>query len=81
MNKKYKKYASKMREDLYRKLKIISTAEDRQIQELIEEAVTEYLAKRKIIEKRSETEWTVRYSMEPRVSEPTEPYGSKEEDD
>ena len=69
-----------MREDLYRKLKLISTAEDRQIQELIEEAVTEYLSKRHITEERSETEWTVRYSMEPAVAEPTTEYGKKEEE-
>lgn len=68
-----------MSADLYRKLKLISTAEDRQIQELIEEAVTEYLAKRQITEERSETEWTVRYSMEPKMAEPTAPYqGDKE---
>lgn len=40
---KYKMFASKMREDLYRSLKLLSAAEDKPVQKLLEEAVTEYL--------------------------------------
>ena len=51
-----------MREDLHRQLKLISAVEGKQIQDLIEEAISEYLAKRKITEKKSsEGEWTVHY--------------------
>jgi hypothetical protein len=50
MGKKYKPYASKMREDLYRKLKVLSAAEDKPIQTLIEEAVADYLEKRQFTE-------------------------------
>jgi len=53
-----------MREDLHRQLKLISVVEGKQIQDLIEEAISEYLAKRKITEKKSsEGEWTVRYRL------------------
>ena len=44
---KYKMFASRMREDLYRSLKLLSAAEDKPIQILLEEAVTEYLLNRK----------------------------------
>ena len=51
MKKKYKMFASKMREDLYRKLKLLSAAEGKSIQTLLEEAVKEYLEKRRFSEK------------------------------
>ena len=44
----YKAYASRMRNDLYRSLKLISVAEDKPIQAIIEEAVTNYLVSRDI---------------------------------
>lgn len=40
---KYKTFASKMREDLYRNLKLLSAAEGKPVQSLLEEAVIEYL--------------------------------------
>ena len=40
---KYKIFASRMREDLYRSLKLLSAVEDKTIQKLLEEAVTGYL--------------------------------------
>lgn len=43
---KYKAFASKMREDLYRNLKLLSVAEGKSIQILLEEAVGEYLSRR-----------------------------------
>ena len=50
MDKKpeYKAFASKMKDDLYRSLRLISVAEDKSVQMLIEEAVTEYLVKREL---------------------------------
>ncbi len=60
---KYQRFASRMREDLYRKLKLLSAAEGRSIQDLLEEAVDVYLAKRSFIERdESEGEWTIRFS-------------------
>ena len=53
MKTKYKRFASKMREDLLRQLKMVSAAEGRQIQHLLEEAITEYLDKYKVTEKES----------------------------
>lgn len=46
MKKGYKLFASKMREDLYRNLKLLSAAEGKSIQTLLEEAVNDYLNKR-----------------------------------
>jgi hypothetical protein len=46
VEKKYKMFASKMRDDLYKNLKLLSAAEDRSIRELLEEAVVEYLERR-----------------------------------
>lgn len=46
MEKGYKKFASKMRDDLYRKLKMLSAAEGKSIQILLEEAVKQYLDNR-----------------------------------
>jgi len=56
MEKKYeyKMFASKMREDLYRNLKLLSAAEDKPIQAIIEEAVVEYLVNRKFKEESSD---------------------------
>ena len=54
MKTKYKRFASKMREDLLRQLKMVSAVEGRQIQHLLEEAITEYLDKYKVTEKESE---------------------------
>ena len=43
---KYKAFASKMRKDLYRNLKLISAAEGKPIQALLEEAVEQYIENR-----------------------------------
>ncbi len=51
MEKKYKAFASKMREDLYRSLKLLSAAEGRPLQVLLEEAVIQYLNSRGFKEK------------------------------
>lgn len=53
MKKKYKMFASKMRQDLYRKLKLLSAAEGKSIQTLLEEAVIQYLADRRFSEEES----------------------------
>jgi len=53
MKKGYKLFASKMREDLYRNLKLISAAEGKSIQALLEEAVNDYLEKRRLSIKES----------------------------
>ena len=53
MKKKYKMFASKMRQDLYRKLKLLSAAEGKSIQTLLEEAVSQYLADRWFSEEES----------------------------
>ena len=47
MKEQYRTFASKIREDLYQSLKLLSAAEGKPIQTLLEEAVTDYLAKRK----------------------------------
>jgi len=48
---KYKMFASRMREDLYRSLKLLSAVEDKPIQKLLEEAVTNYLDGREFTQK------------------------------
>ncbi len=53
MKKKYKVFASKMRQDLYRNLKLLSAAEGKSIQTLLEEAVIQYLADRRFSEEAS----------------------------
>jgi hypothetical protein len=58
----YKKFASKMRYDLYRKLKLLSAAEGKSIQTLIEEAVIHYLDNRGFAEG-AEGENATRYSI------------------
>jgi len=50
VKKKYKIFASKMREDLYRRLKLLSAAEGKSIQTLLEEAVIRYLDNRRFSE-------------------------------
>jgi len=75
MKEKYKMFASKMREDLYRQLKVISAVEEKQIQQLLEEAVIQYLDNRKLVEEKSAGgEWGVRFCLEPKA-----PYGEKKE--
>jgi len=54
MEPKYKRFASKMREDLLRQLKMVSAIEGKQIQQLLEEAIAEYLDKYKVTETESE---------------------------
>lgn len=54
----YKMFASKMREDLYRSLKLLSAVEDKPIQKLLEEAVTKYLDGREFTQQVSENSVT-----------------------
>jgi hypothetical protein len=64
MEAKYKRFASKMREDLFRRLKVVSAVEGKQVQQLLEEAITQYLDKYKVTEDKSEDgEVVVRFSM------------------
>ena len=64
MTNEYQAYASKIREDLYKSLKLISAAEGKSIQTLLEEAVTQYLANRRFTQETSEVrESGARYSM------------------
>jgi hypothetical protein len=46
----YRLFASKMREDLYRSLKLRAVSTDKTIQTILEEAVTRYLADRRFSE-------------------------------
>ena len=72
---KYKMFASKMREDLYRQMKVISAVEGKQIQQLLEEAVSQYLDNRELVEKKYKSgEWRVQFCAEPKA-----PYGEKKE--
>jgi hypothetical protein len=74
----YRLFASKMRDDLYRSLKLLSAAEGKPIQTLLEEAVTRYLSDRRFSEKPSGVgEPGARYSIsfdiaEKREKEPTD---------
>lgn len=69
MKIKYKRFASKMREDLLRQLKMVSAIEDKQIQQLLEEAITQYLVKYKVTETDSDQGRVVTMlSMAPAVS-------------
>jgi len=43
MAEKYRPFATKLREDLYRNLKLLAAAKDRPVQMLLEEAVIQYL--------------------------------------
>ena len=47
MTDEYQAFASKMREDLFKSLKLISAAEGKSIQTLLEEAVSKYLTNRR----------------------------------
>ena len=67
MKTKYKRFASKMRDDLLRKLKVVSAIEGKQIQALLEEAVIQYLETRQVKEEETnDGKWTVRFSMTPK---------------
>jgi predicted metal-dependent hydrolase len=69
----YRSYASKMREDLYRGLKLLSAAQGRSLQSLLEEAVSEYLEGRLVaVEERRDAKYT-----QLTVRMPETPYGSK----
>jgi hypothetical protein len=46
VKEQYRTFASKIREDLYQSLKLLSAAEGKPIQTLLEEAVADYPAKR-----------------------------------
>ena len=59
MATKYKRFASKMREDLLRQLKMVSAVEGKQIQQILEEAISQYLDKYKVTETESEEGRTV----------------------
>ncbi len=75
MKAKYKRFASKMREDLYRQLKVISAVEGQPIQKLLEEAVSQYLDSREFVEEDLGVgEWRVQFCAEPKA-----PYGEKKE--
>ena len=64
MTNEYQAFASKMRQDLYKSLKLISAAEGKPIQSLLEEAVVKYLADRRFTQETSEVqESAARYSM------------------
>ena len=64
MSDEYQPFASKMRQDLYKSLKLISAAEGKPIQLLLEEAVIQYLADRRFTQETSEVrESAARYSM------------------
>jgi len=64
MSDEYQPFASKMRHDLYKSLKLISAAEGKPIQLLLEEAVIQYLADRRFTQETLEVrESAARYSM------------------
>ena len=64
MTNEYQPFASKMRQDLYKSLKLISAAEGKPIQSLLEEAVIQYSADRRFKQETSEVrESAARYSM------------------
>jgi len=70
MSDEYQPFASKMRQDLYKSLKLISAAEGKPIQLLLEEAVIQYLADRRFTQETSEVrESAARYSVSFDVSE------------
>jgi len=73
-NEKYQPFASKMREDLLKSLKLISAAEGRSIQSLLEEAVMQYLDNRRFSQETSEIrEDSARYSVSFDVSKDKQP--------
>jgi len=64
MPSQYQPFASKMRKDLFKSLKLISAAEGISIQSLLEEAVSQYLENRRFIhEKLQVREKPARYSI------------------
>lgn len=75
---KYQPFASKMREDLLRKLKLLSAAEGKPMMLLLEEAVTQYLSYRKFSQETLEVrESGARYSVSFDV--PADKQGNKED--
>ncbi|MBW2095692.1 MAG: hypothetical protein JRI80_12470 [Deltaproteobacteria bacterium] len=78
MTNEYQPFASKMRQDLYKSLKLISAAEGTSIQNLLEEAITQYLANRRFIQETLEVrESETRYSISFDVSEKSNGRSSK----
>ena len=70
MTNEYQPIATKMRQDIYKSLKLISAAEGKSIQTLLEEAVTQYLANRRFTQETLEVrESPARYSVSFDVSE------------
>ena len=64
MTDEYQPIATKMRQGIYKSLKLISAAEGKSIQALLEEAVTQYLANRRFTQKTLEVrESPARYSV------------------
>jgi len=76
MKLKYKRFASKVREDLLRRMKLVSAMQEKQIQQVLEEAIIQYLDSYKFDESISEKgevqEVYVRYSMRDRTPEDDE---------
>jgi len=79
MKTKYKRFASKVREDLLRQLKVVSAMQGKQIQQILEDAIVQYLERYKYQESISEhgevQEIQVQYSMEPREPDNDEKEG------
>jgi len=64
MTNEYQPIATKMRQDLYKSLKLISAAEGKPIQTLLEEAVTQYLVERRFTHETLDVrENSARYSV------------------
>lgn len=70
----YRLVASKMREDLYQSLKLLSAAEGKPIQELLEKAVIKYLedrqfSKKVLLDKSRVSSLQVKYVAEPEADD------------
>jgi hypothetical protein len=64
MSDQYQQFASKMRKDLFKSLKLMSVAEGTSLQALLEEAVSQYLEKRCFTHKTHQVqEKQARYSV------------------
>lgn len=71
MEEKYRPFATKLREDLYRNLKLLAAVEDRPIQTVLEEAVIQYLEEHKFSEQPPVVrESGVQYSVSFEVPDP-----------
>jgi hypothetical protein len=71
MEEKYRPFATKLREDLYRNLKLLAAAEDKPIQTLLEEAVEQFLEDHKFSARPPEVrEGGTRYSLSFEVPDP-----------